>query len=210
MDNLDRRRLLKGSAAAAVVATIALPATEAAALEISPDLAAVIARYQQAAVVSDTWHGEVFDPADDAYREALKAIPHHTTRSTWVTKDGHHRPLSTTAKVDVEIVEDYRRQGWTFSDTDFGRCLAELADAIDNREVRRQRLSIKHRMKELVEESNRLTGARWDALAEVQQFPVRTAFDLLTKLELASTEADDDELSAELVIGDLKRIVGRV
>ncbi len=206
MANLNRRSVLQAGAVAALMP--AVPVMALSALPSSAGIDDAIARFREAEASSNAWHAAVFDPAHAAYEAAWEALPHYTTKASFVSRDGSVIHMSTTCDTAKAVVDSFRERGWKFADDDYGRCSAEIAEAFDHRTVRRDELLAEHRIWELNAESDRQTDMKVAALYAVEIYPVQSLVDMIKKIELLNSEELNEYLHQDIVLADVKRIAG--
>lgn len=198
---MDRRSLLAAALTAPVV--IAAPAVAAAPIGDS-GLARCIAAYRAISKAAADYDDQVYDPAHKAWTAATDAVPHYTTVSTWEAWDGRQMHLSSNCRTTLTELAAQRRKGW-FANDDYGRCMAELADAVDRREAEIARIRSDARIDEIVAKCDENGDRKFEALGVVIECPVRTTADLIAKIEFLEAE-NEGVIDNAMLLADLRRI----
>lgn len=205
MTNTTRRAFI---AATTSLAALSVPALASAAPRHDPGLLRCIDAHTRASNIAQAWHETVYEPAYAAHKAAKAAIPHHTTEATWESRSGRVRHMTTADETDTNIAMTLRDGGSDYSADDFGRCCAELRQALDDRNAKLAQLDAEWTASGLGERSDRLGDEWYNAMVAVRDYPVRTLPDLILKLEKLR-ECEDDIYDLEAMHDDLKRIEGR-
>lgn len=207
MPDTSRRALL--TAAAVSPSALFLPALADQGTAIhDPGLLRCIADYRRAKNVADTWEETVFAPAHQAYREAVDAIPHYQTKASYENVFGKRAHLSTESSASVLIADRYRKDANVYGNDEYATCCEELVRALDDRNAMLESLSEQWRASGLTDRSDALNEHWIEKAYAAIGYPVRTVADLLLKLDVARS-LDDDTVSIEDLLCDLRRIDGR-
>lgn len=195
-------------AATTSLAALSVPALASSAPRHDPGLLRCIDAHTRASNIAQAWHETVYEPAYTAYNSAKEAIPHYTTRFSWVSSGGGVHHMTTAIQTDADVVMTLRHGGYDYANDDFGRCCAELRQALDDRNTKLAQLDAEWAASGLGERSDRL-GDEWlVAMVAVRDYPVRTLSDLILKVEKLR-ECEDEIYDLEAMHDDLKRIEGR-
>lgn len=206
MIDTTRRALIAGTAS---LTALTIPSVAHAPAPVhDARLLRRIAAYRRTKAVSDGWHKTVYDTASEAHDAARAAVPHHTTKTSFVNMLGKPVHLSTQSPGAARIIKTMQRDGEIYGSDDFGQCCAELANALDARQAELDRLDAAWIATGLNGRSDALTDQTFAAFGEVCAYPVRTLADLLLKLETIRA-VDDDPIDVDDLLADLKRIAGR-
>ncbi len=205
MSDTTRRAFM---AATTTLAALSVPASALAAPRHDPGLLSCIEAHRRIDQIVDAWSETIFDPAYAAYKAARDAVPHYITKASWESKGGRVRHMTTADETDTNIVMPLRDGGSDYASDDFGRCCAELRQALNERNARLQRITDEWLATGLNERSDRLGDEWFAAMVAVRDYPVRTLPDLLLKVEKLQ-ECEDNIYDLEGVLADLKRIEGK-
>lgn len=195
-------------AASTSLAALSPPALASAAPRHDPGLLRCIDAHTRASNITQAWHETVYEPAYAAHKAAKAAIPHYTTEATWESRSGRVRHMTTADETDANIVMTIRNGGSDYANDDFGRCCAELRQALDDRNAKLKQITADWIATGLNERSNRLGDEWFEAMVAVRDYPVRTIPDLILKVEKLR-ECEDEIYDLELMHADLQRIEGR-
>lgn len=195
-------------AATTSIAALSTPALALAAPLHDPALVRGITAYERGRRIVDNWHATVFDPAAEAFKAAIDAVPHHTTALSYLSNSGRTLHMTTANASNVAVARSIVRDGEHKKRDDFWHCCEELCQAADDREAKLQRVQDDWRATGLSDRSDRLADKCFDLYGEVYAYPARTLPDMILKFE-AIQQHDGEGYPPELILADLKRIEGR-
>jgi len=188
--------------------TIASAATQLACTPtgISAGMAAKLAAYRHANMVSARYDDMVYNPPHKAWREAVDAIPHHTTKQGYEANGGWmHMSTNQTHQLAVAKTVMKEPGRWDHA-PDYQSACIELLEADRCRQQEIMRLRDRYNIDALYEESVRLSDLSYDALVAVEQYPAETMGDLIAKIDfIKETEGSID---ADGLLADLRRLTG--
>lgn len=221
-NNTTRRALLGGAGAAAVACGVALAgeAKGATPQRISPALALLLRRYEEADRTIDRWYAAVWNPATDAHRAAAEAIPHTTIPvqgyRNVLDEDSPPHTYSTANPHDLvrckgimSIPADLQSTDPRWQDT--RRAARRLTVAAKWRERKLARMDQRWRVLDLRAQEERLWQPIHAATDAILAFPVAHAFDLGAKLdhmEYVGTFESYPDKYQQIVRDDVRRLSG--
>lgn len=195
----DRRAILMGAPALAAFSV----ATPLAAMPASDrGLQQAIAAYREASARCEHHHKTVYEPIYARWRAACDAVPHRTTKGKFILVSGE-RTISTEDEAAVAVCRRVLKDG--ISDSEYRQRCAELVSLADEREAQIAAISRACRIAEELDRSEELGDAASEALAVVEEYPVRSFADLTAKLEIMDS-LGFEEVPMGVLMADLRRI----
>lgn len=228
--NTTRRSLLRlgtgalayGAGAAAVAGGVALAgeAKGAGPQRISPELTRLLDQYAAADRTLDRWYGTTWNPAIEAHRAAIEAVPHTTIpvrgyRNTF-DEDTPPYTFSTANPYAVSRAKGimsipFERQSTDPRWQDTHRAARHLMIAAKWRERKIARIDRQWNVRDLSEQENALWEPIHAATDAILAFPVANALDLGAKLDhmeyVGSFESYPDKCQ-QIVRDDVRRLTG--
>jgi hypothetical protein len=178
-------------AATTSLAALSAPASALSAPLHDPGFLRCIEAHRRIERITTEWTAAVYDPAFAVYKAEKDAVPHYTTKASWRSQGGRIRHMTTSDESDTNIVMTLRDGGSDYASDDFGRCCAELRQALDDRNATLQRVTNEWLATRLNERSDWLGDEWFNAMVAVRDYPVRTLPDLILKVEKLQ-ECEDD------------------
>lgn len=189
------------------LAALSAPGAALAVPRHDPVLVRRAAAYERARQIVDRWHATIFDPAAEAFKDAIAAVPHHTTVSSYSSNSGGTLHMTTASPANVAVARSILRDGEHKKRDDFWHCCEELCQAADDREAKLQQIQDDWRATGLSDRSDWLTDKCFDLYGEIYAYPARTLPDMIMKFE-SIQQHDGEGYPPEMILADLKRFAG--
>jgi hypothetical protein len=207
-----RRALLAGAPVAALAAIAAAPAPALASpAEVSPNVAAAI-RAHGAALARVNAFRNIHTPIEEAWFAASKAIPHVTTKNSYLNTEGEER-RATTEPTSLGMARSILRDfdaGTLYQsqhDTDFIATMREVVEAGAERDAEAGRIKAALGYEAADARLEELGNEEIEALGDLLQVPAQSFLDLIAKVELIhAEEAWGFRDAAEQIVADLRRL----
>lgn len=204
--NPSRRSIMAVTAAAAAIA-VTRPVFASPA---EGGLAAAVTAYRTASAACDAFNDSKHMPGLKAWKKAEMAIPHITTRSTFINIAGERVALSTADAADVASARSLmKRKAFPAADfPEYFETSAELVIAADQREAECARLREAHKIDRLREREEELAAHSHRMMWAAVDLPVANLEELAAKLEfLNEVEIWECPSSIEAINADVRRLI---
>lgn len=175
-------------------------------LVLSSPLDAAITAYRAAEKIARDFDQDVFTPAHDAWEAAVKAVPHYTTTSSYVSQGGLVIHLSTERSIDVAVAKSFTTKPYGTDSDDFVRTVSELVKACEAREEQLRQMMVQYQIRELEDQYSKLQNDADSYFFLVEQCPVFTIAEMIRKAEFLDEQGEPYPRNE--VLADLRRIAG--
>ncbi|WP_066781272.1 hypothetical protein [Sphingomonas sp. CCH5-D11] len=209
MDRNTSRRDLLSAAPAIVIGTAVLGLAPAAATlptgNVSPELLALIGKFDATNAEIDRFYAEVFNPAIERANSMRAAIPHVTIPSAHPKSAGLWSTDNPAGLRLARRLVDAEGRGAS----DDVQCARKLLAAQHRRNRAEKRIDVITGARAAAEQEDELYVPYREARSAVHAFPVRTLADLQAKLAfIERDDGMDGEDLLPLMIADVARLAG--